>query len=88
MTFLSTLTHGGAQKRKGSKVNEGNQVEKKKKLTGWNIGENRGEHFRELITGTGILLIFNTNFNTHTHPYTMMCMPLEIQVKSDPLNGT
>lgn len=51
MTFLSTLTHGGAQKRKGSKVNEGNQVEKKKKLTGWNIGENRGEHFRQLITG-------------------------------------
>lgn len=31
MTVLSTLTHGGAQKRKGSKVNEGNQVEKKKK---------------------------------------------------------
>lgn len=64
MTFLSTLTHGGAQKRKGSKVNEGNQVEKKKKkLTGWKIGENRGEHFRELITGTGILLIFINNIN-------------------------
>lgn len=43
MTFLSNRTHGCAQKRKGSKVNEGDQVEKKKKLTGWKIGENRGE---------------------------------------------
>lgn len=51
------------------------KLRRRKKLTGWKIGENRGEHFRELITGTGILLIFINNINilininTHTHTH-------------------
>lgn len=47
------------------------KLRRRKKLTGWKIGENRGEHFRELITGTGILLIFINNINKHkTHTHT------------------